>query len=54
MMRSYDNQSVRDGYGDGGERFHIVTTSLVERGWNAAENALFYGRYLRARTYGVS
>jgi hypothetical protein len=37
MMRSYDNQSVRDGYGDGGERFHIVATSLVERGWKEAE-----------------
>jgi hypothetical protein len=37
MIRSYDNQSVRDGCGDGGERFRIVATSLVERGWNAAE-----------------
>jgi hypothetical protein len=26
-----------DGCGDGGERFHIVATSFVERGWNAAE-----------------
>lgn len=29
----------RDGLGDGGERFRLRATSLVERGWNAAEIA---------------
>jgi len=33
----YDDQSVHDGCGDGGERFDIVATSLVERGWTDAE-----------------
>ena len=34
----YDEESRRDdGCGDGGERFDIVATSLVERSRNAAE-----------------
>jgi hypothetical protein len=33
----YNDQTVHDGCGDGGERLRIVATSLVERGWNAAE-----------------
>jgi hypothetical protein len=32
-----NDRSIYDGLGDGGERFRIITKSLVERGWNAAE-----------------
>jgi len=36
-IRYSDPSMHADGYGDGGERFHIAATSLVERGWNAGE-----------------
>ena len=33
----YNDRTVHDGLGDGGERFRMIATALVERGWNAAE-----------------
>ena len=42
---NYNDQSVHDGCGDGGERLRIVATSLVERGWNAAEIGARGGRF---------